>query len=102
MIEIIIAVFCVWMGWRLREKVAIIQLDKMNREVEKIEQTTIEVVKVSIEQHSGRYYAYNYDHGNFMAQGNDWESLQKSLVDLFPNKKFILEEKNLEEVGIKL
>ena len=100
--EILILVFVLWIGakigWWAREYSAIQDMQKL--EMEKLEKHLEEKkIVITLEEVQGQIFCYKAEDGSFLAQGEDFDSLTDRLVERFPGKKFICDEKNLREVG---
>ena len=86
-------------GWKYREFTAIrmmndMQLDKLEEELQN------QKIYIKVEQQQGTWFAYDQEDGMFLAQGDDWKSVQKRLVERFPGKRFILDEDNMRKMGL--
>lgn len=88
------------LGWNLRERVAVVQANKLLAQLEEeIEEKTPDVIKITIEKDNNILYAYLKENSQFIAQGTDRADLEKKLAVIFPGKKFGVSPKNLIEIG---
>ena len=99
-------IICIWIGWKLREISAIRLHEKMKKEqqesrihelAEKIQGTFIEA---TVEKIGDIFYVHNKETGEFLAQGESPEELSDALRTRFPEKRFVMEKKDLESIGI--
>lgn len=104
MIELIIFVVALVIGWYAREWHATVM---MNRFLERVESNTMEalqkikenLIKIKIEKHDEGFFVYGLDDNEFMAQGATRTELEENLRKRYPGKTFAAEEDNLKEVG---
>lgn len=54
-------------------------------------------IPITIEEHSGVYFVYDAD-GKFMAQANDRETLETTLMEKYPGKLFAVTPENLKKI----
>jgi hypothetical protein len=59
------------------------------------------IVKIDIERHSGQLCAYEHGTNRYIAQGPDYEALQKALKVVEPNVTFIASNEQVAEFGGK-
>lgn len=85
-------------GWYARERHAKRTIDRFFSEVEESvnEQVDESIIKINIERHSGVFYVYNKDTGEFMGQGNTRKELEDVLAKRFPEKKFAADKEDLK------
>jgi hypothetical protein len=89
-----------FIGWNLRERVAAITAHKLLAEFDHIEEeTSEEVIRITIEKDRDTLFAYHKDNSQFIAQGNNRAELEKKLAELFPGKRFGVTPQNLNEIG---
>lgn len=89
----------IW-GWNTRERVAIIQSNKLLKQLsEEVEEQQENVIRIKIEKHEGVLYAYHYDNSLFIAQADCKEDLEKKLSEKFPGKTFGCSSDNLKDIG---
>lgn len=86
--------FCYRVGWSVRELIAKKAVNEMISQMEEDEDE--DIVRIYFEKDKGLLFAYNYDTDEFIAQGNDKESLLTAMVQRFPKTKFIVEKEILE------
>jgi NhaP-type Na+/H+ and K+/H+ antiporter len=89
------------LGWHLRERVAMITANRLLAELEQQveEETSEEVIKITIEKDRDTLFAYHKDNSQFIAQAKDRAELEKKLAELFPGKRFGVTPQNLIEIG---
>lgn len=89
------------LGWNLRERIAIVEGQRLLAKLEKeeIEEQAVDMIKITIEKDNDILYAYHKENSQFITQGIDRADLEKKLADLFPGKKFGVSPKNLIEIG---
>lgn len=90
-----------YLGWNLRERVAIVKANKLLAELEKLDvkEQTEEVIKITIEKDRDILFAYHKHNSQFITQANTREELELKLSELFPGKKFGVTPKNLIDIG---
>ena len=99
---VLVGVFGFWVGWFVRELVAIHRLKGITEELEGFEDDEPDQVRISIEKVNDTYFVYNTDDNNsFMAQGNTRKELEDALRNRFPDTIFACPDANLKEVGFK-
>jgi hypothetical protein len=87
-------------GWNLRERVAIVQANRLLAQLEDLEEeTSDEVIKITIEKDRDTLFAYHKDTSQFIAQAKDRKELEKKLAELYPGKTFGVSPQNLIEIG---
>jgi predicted negative regulator of RcsB-dependent stress response len=87
-------------GWNLRERVAVVQANKLLAQLEEeIEEQSPEVIKITIEKDNNIFYAYHKENSQFIAQATDRADLEQKLAQIFPGKKFGVSPQNLIEIG---
>jgi hypothetical protein len=102
--EILIVVVAVIIGfsigWNLRERVAMVHANRLLAQLEDLEEeTSDEVIKITIEKDRDTLFAYHKDTSQFIAQAKDRKELEKKLAELYPGKTFGVSPKNLIEIG---
>lgn len=60
-----------------------------------------QIIHVNIEKHGGVFYLFEKDTNRFIAQGTNFEEVQKHCVTRFKNKSVIADESQMEQFGIK-
>jgi hypothetical protein len=89
-----------FIGWNVRERVAIITANRLLAELEHIEEeTSEEVIRITIEKDRDTLFAYHKDNSQFIAQAKNRAELEKKLAELFPGKRFGVTPQNLNEIG---
>lgn len=87
-------------GWNLRERVAVVKANKLLAELEQIqEETSEEVIRITIEKDRDTLFAYHKDNSQFITQASTRAELETKLAELFPGKRFGVTPKNLIEIG---
>jgi hypothetical protein len=91
-------------GWNLRERIAIIKANRLLAELEHVEEeeTSEEVIRITIEKDRDTLFAYHKDNSQFIAQGKNRAELEEKLAELFPGKRFGVTPENLSEIGFTL
>ena len=90
-------------GWNLRERIAIIKANRLLAELEHIEEdSSEEVIRITIEKDRDTLFAYHKDNSQFIAQAKDRNELEQKLAELFPGKRFGVTPENLSEIGFTL
>jgi hypothetical protein len=89
------------LGWNLRERVAMVKANRLLAELEHEieEETSEEVIKITIEKDRDILFAYHKDSSQFITQAKDRAELEKKLAELFPGKRFGVTPQNLIEIG---
>jgi len=97
---LLVAIFAFWIGWTLRQAVAIWKLGQFAKQLEQEVKQDEEdgMIFISIEKYNGQFFVYDKD-SNFLAQGLTREEIEKKLGDLFPGRNFACKKDNLREVG---
>lgn len=92
-----------FVGWWMREQLALRRIDKMLTQIEDEldEAEEASLVKIKIEKHSEVFYVFNQETDEFMAQGIDRKELEDALAKKFPEKTFMATPANLKEVGFQ-
>ena len=96
----------IWLGWKWREISAMRLHQKMRREqqesriIELAERIQDSFVETTVERIGDMFYLHDADTGEFLAQGEDAEELSKNLRTRFPKKKFVMDKKSLNMIGI--
>ena len=102
----LIIIVGIFIGWKWREISAIQLHRKMQEEkresriqelAEKIQGTFIEA---TVERIGDIFYMHNKETGEFLAQGNTSDELSENLRSRFPDKRFVMEKKDLKSIGI--
>ena len=83
-------------GWKGREVFATWRLKHIIKEHQDIAKEKF--ISIKIEEHSGVYFVYDAD-GQFMAQANDRETLETTLMEKYPGKLFAVTPENLKKLG---
>jgi hypothetical protein len=89
-------------GWKLREYYAISKLTSLIEELEEqveVEEGKTDASRMTLEKHGDHIYAFE-ENGEFIAQGAKLEDLDLAIQARFPGRKFIITEKNLEDIGV--
>ena len=103
---LLIIIVGIFIGWKWREISAIQLHRKMQEEkqesriqelAEKIQGTFIEA---TIEKIGDIFYMHNKETGEFLAQGNTSDELSENLRSRFPDKRFVMQKKDLNAIGI--
>jgi len=107
MLELLLIIIAsIWIGWKWREISAIRIHRKMQEEkqesrihelAEKIQGTFIEA---TVEKIGDIFYMHNKETGEFLAQGFTSEELSENLSSRFHDKRFVMDKKYLNEIGI--
>ena len=91
-------------GWNVREWYAIRSLHKMmmaaEAAVEEEQEEEKKRTPMRLEKHNDIIFAYSEEDGSFIAQGSDLYALDDAIRARYPDRKFSIKEKNLEEVGV--
>jgi hypothetical protein len=89
------------LGWNLRERVAMVKANRLLAELEQQveEETSEEVIRITIEKDRDILFAYHKDSSQFITQAKDRAELEKKLAELFPGKRFGVTPQNLIEIG---
>jgi hypothetical protein len=88
------------LGWNLRERVAVVQANRLLAQLQEVEEdTSEEVIRITIEKDRDTLFAYHKDNSQFIAQAKDRAELEKKLAELFPGKRFGVTPENLIEIG---
>jgi hypothetical protein len=87
-------------GWYAREQVAVNKINKIKEEIS--ESVLANSMRIRLEKEKEVLYAYDFDNGTFLGQGETFTVLDEILAKKFPGKKFVVSDENLDEVGIKL
>ena len=88
------------LGWNLRERFAVIQANKLLAQLQDLEEdTSEEVIRITIEKDSDTLFAYHKDSSQFITQAKDRAELENKLAELFPGKTFGVTPENLIEIG---
>ena len=103
---LLIIIVGIFIGWKWREISAIRLHRKMQEEkqesrihelAEKIQGTFIEA---TVEKIGDIFYMHNKETGEFLAQGLTGDELSENLRTRFPDKRFVMDKKDLNEIGI--
>lgn len=87
-------------GWKYREYTALKLVKEAQENSKRIQEAIKKTrMRVKVEKIGEQCFAYAWDEGDFLAQGDSWDDLAKRLVERFPGKKFIMDEDNLKEQG---
>ena len=71
------------------------QLDDLTKQIKE------QIIHVNIEKHGGMFYLFEKDTNRFIAQGTNFEEVQKHCVTRFKNKSVIADESQMEQLGFK-
>lgn len=89
-------------GWVLRERHAIRQVEKIllsSEFSEAVQEAEAEQrTKMRLERHAETIYAFSDEDDSFIAQGKDLEALDKAIQSRFPGRKFSVQEQNLIDI----
>lgn len=90
------------LGWFLRERMAIVKVNKMFAEMEKTNAVQTEQNKINaiLEIHHGHFYMFDKDNGKFLGQGETREELSGVLRERFPDKVFVLPTEDCDILGV--
>ena len=103
---LLIIIVGIFIGWKWREISAIQLHRKMQEEkqesrihqlAEKIQGTFVEA---TVEKIGDIFYMHNKETGEFLAQGNTSDELSENLRSRFPDKRFVMDKKDLNAIGI--
>ncbi len=96
-----VAIISFMWGWNSREFIAIRKTSRLLEELaeEHQQEQKENLFKITLEKHDGILFAYALEDGQFIAQGNSREELEKRLAERLPGKRFGCTEENLKEVG---
>ena len=103
---LLIIIVCIFIGWKWREISAVQLHRKMQEEkresriqelADKIQGTFVEA---TVEKIGDIFYMHNKETGEFLAQGFTSEELSENLRSRFPDKRFVMEKKDLNSIGI--
>ena len=103
---LLIIIVGIFIGWKWREISAVQLHRKMQEEkresriqelADKIQGTFIEA---TVERIGDIFYMHNKETGEFLAQGVTSEELSENLRSRFPDKRFVMEKKDLNSIGI--
>lgn len=106
-IEILLIIIgAIWLGWRLREISAIRlhkQMKKQEQEsriLELADEIQSTFIETNVEKIGDTFYLHDKATGEFLAQGDSSEELSTNLRTRFPEKRFVMDKKDLESIGI--
>lgn len=96
----IFGVVCFFLGWKIREVVAMRIMSKM---VDEISQNTLQefkknVVNIRVEDHDGQFFVYQKDDGSYLAHAETKTKLEDILNEKFPGKMFNATPEDLEKL----
>lgn len=98
------AVFAVGVafGWFLRERAAIVKVNKMFAQMEVADAKAAQENKITatLEIHHGHFYMFDKETGKFLGQGETKEELSSVLRERFPDKVFILPSEDCDILGV--
>jgi hypothetical protein len=100
MIEFIIGIVCVFIGWKLREAYAVRQISRIMKLSEEHQSEVPNKQLLKLEKHSAVIYAFDSETDQFLGQGESLEDLVQLLVERFPDKRFTATPDNLKELGL--
>ena len=101
MIYLGIILVSVFVGWKLREKMAIIRLtNHLKEEIAKEEEEST-IVEMIIERTGDMFYLYNKETDMFLAQGKCLDEIKLVLEIRFPHTTFNATVANIKEVDFK-
>lgn len=99
---LVIGVFGIgfFLGWTLREKVAVQRIQKVTDEIaeDMVEQFKSKVIDISVEDHEGVFYIYSKDDGSYLAHAPSMEKLEDILMEKFPGKLFNANTDDLQKL----
>ena len=103
--EIFLAITCIFafgffLGWKLREHVAV---KRINEHIEEISEDIVEefkskVIDISVEDHDGAFFVYRREDGSYLAHGPSMEKLEDILMEKFPGKLFNAKPDDLQKL----
>jgi hypothetical protein len=97
---VFVLLFGAVVGWYAREQVAVNKINKLREEIAEV--VDANSMRIRIEKEKEVFYAYDFEKGTFLGQGDTFTALYTVLADKFPGKTFVVSDENLDEVGIKL
>lgn len=87
-------------GWVGREAAAKRRVEKFVKELEDVEETPDELIRIKIEKHGDMFYVYgDGDSNDFMAQGATFKEIEDALAKRYPEKRFAATPENLKDMG---
>lgn len=91
------------MGWKVREIHAIHRGRQIIRKLaeEEAKQIKDNYIKIKMELVGDEIFVYSGEDHMFLAQGSSLKEVEEKLNERFPGKKYLIEEGNAEEVGLK-
>ena len=90
-------------GWIAREAVAKRRADLLLSQLQEMEEdTTEDIIRITIEKDNGVLFVYHEQGSRFIAQANSREELENKLRELFPGKRFGCSPENLKQCGFTL
>ena len=101
LILFVVLVVGIHWGWTAREAVAKRRADFLLSKLQEIEEeeTSEEVIRITIEKDNGILFVYHEQDSRFIAQANSREELENKLKELFPGKRFGCSPENLKQCG---
>lgn len=95
------AIVAFYLGWNVRERVAIVHANRMLASFEEhIEEDEAEhLIRITIEKDNDILFAYHKENSQFITQAKDRAELEQKLTELFPGKRFGVTPQNLSEIG---
>ena len=91
---------CFFLGWRMREQVAIRTINKATEEFAEnmVSEFKSKVVNIRVEDHQGQFFVYAKDDGRYLAHGETKTKLEDILNEKFPGKMFNASPEDLEKL----
>lgn len=105
MIELIILLIVVFAfafiaGWKAREYQAIRYLQQYQQMVEQtVKDVAVNTVMIDVRREGDKFYVYDKNTGEFLAQGTNHAEVSAVLGERFPTKRFTAMPQNLKDVG---
>jgi hypothetical protein len=89
-----------FLGWRLREQIAIKRIQEVTEEIadDVLEEFKSKVIDIYVEDHEGTFFLYKREDGAYLAHGPTMEKLEDILMEKFPGKLFNAKPDDLEKL----
>jgi hypothetical protein len=101
-LDIVLWMVVIWLIMKVWEKYLIIKNEELAKQVEDMtRQIKEQIIHVNIEKYGEMYYLFEKDTNRFIAQGTNFEEVQKHCVTRFKDKSVITDESQMEQFGIK-
>lgn len=71
------------------------QVEDMTKQIKE------QIIHVNIEKHGGMFYLFEKDTNRFIAQGTNFEEVQKHCVTRFRGKSVVADEVQMDQLGFK-